>query len=128
MDEYMDAFRREVKGKPLALIMGTCYGADLAIPFANRVKKEMGTAYRLLAMDPVYDRKDMEEVVPYEMNPDEAILEQYRISGQLGKTVPTPVYDGPMMIVAPSDMSTRKYGNTTMSSFPKKRNRSTSAS
>ena len=109
MDEYMDAFRREVKGKPLALIMGTCYGADLAIPFANRVKKEMGTAYRLLAMDPVYDRKDMEEVVPYEMNPDEAILEQYRISGLLGKTVPTPVYDGPMMIVAPSDMSTRKY-------------------
>ena len=109
MDEYMDAFRQDVLGKPIKLIMGTCYGADLAIPFANRIKEETGIAYRLLAMDPVYSRKDMVEVIPYEKNPDEAILEQYRISGLLEKTIPTPTYDGPMIIVGPSDMSNRKY-------------------
>ena len=109
MDEYMDAFRQEVLGKPISLIMGTCYGADLAIPFANRIKEETGIAHHLLAMDPVYSRKDIVEVIPYEKNPDEAILEQYRISGLLEKTIPTPTYDGPMIIVGPSEMSTRKY-------------------
>ncbi len=109
MDEYMEAFHQDVEGKPLALIMGTCYGADLAIPFANRIKKDTGVAYFLLAMDPIYNRKDMVDDIPYEMNPDEAILEQYRISDILTKTLPTPVYDGPMIIVAPSCAPHRKY-------------------
>lgn len=109
MDEYMDAFRKDVEGKDLQLIMGTCYGADLAIPFANRIKEATGVAYRLLAMDPVYNRKDMVDLIPYEKNPNEAILEQYRISGLLGKTIPTPTYDGPMIIVGPSSISNRKY-------------------
>lgn len=109
IDEYMEAFQREVMGKPIKLIMGTCYGADIAIPFANRIKKDTGVAYPVLAMDPVYSRKDVKEIIPYEKNPDEAILEEYRISGLLGKTIPTPTYDGPMIIVGPSDMSNRKY-------------------
>ena len=79
MDEYMDAFRKEILGKPLNLIMGTCYGADLAIPFAERVRQETGMAHRVLAMDPFYARRDLIEETPYEMNPNEAILEQYRI-------------------------------------------------
>ena len=109
MDEYMEAFRQNVQDKPLAFIMGTCYGADLAIPFADRIKKDTGVAHRLLVMDPIYHRKDMAEEIPYEMNPDEAILEQYRISELLTKTIPTPAYDGPMIIVVPSGMPHRKY-------------------
>ena len=109
MDEYMDAFRKEVLGKPLNLIMGTCYGADLAIPFAERVRQETGMAHRVLAMDPFYARRDLIEETPYEMNPNEAILEQYRISDTLQKTVPLPTYDGPMIIVAPTDTTNQKY-------------------
>jgi len=109
MDEYMDAFRKEVLGKPLNLIMGTCYGADLAIPFAERVRQETGMAHRVLAMDPIYARRELSDEPPYEMNPNEAILEQYRISDTLQKTVPLPTYDGPMIIVAPTDTTNRKY-------------------
>ena len=60
-------------------------------------------------MDPFYARRDLIEETPYEMNPNEAILEQYRISDTLQKTVPLPTYDGPMIIVAPTDTTNRKY-------------------
>ena len=109
MDEYMDAFRKEVLGKPLNLIMGTCYGADLAIPFAERIRQETGHAYRVLAMDPVYNRRKLNDNPPYEMNPNEAIIEQYRISDTLQKTIPLPTYDGPMIIVGPTYTTNRKY-------------------
>lgn len=109
MDEYMDAFRKEVLGKPLNLIMGTCYGADLAIPLAERIRQETGITHRVLAMDPVYDRCNFVDTIPYEMNPDEAILEQYRISDVLQRTIPYPTYDGPMIIVGPTDTTNRKY-------------------
>ena len=108
-DEYLEAYKRDILGKNVYFIMGTCFGADVAIPFCEKIQSRLGVTHRMLAFDPIYDRRPLTDPVPYENNPTDAILEQYRISRELGSTIPIPTYQGPMIIVTPTDTSDKKY-------------------
>lgn len=108
-DEYLEAYKRDILGKNVYFIMGTCFGADVAIPFCEKIQSRLGITHRMLAFDPIFDRRPLSDPVPYENNPTDAIIEQYRISRELGPTIPIPSYQGPMIIVSPTDTSDKKY-------------------
>ena len=109
IDEYVEAYKRDLIGKNIHHIMGTCFGADIAIPFVQRIEKELGIRHRLLAFEPIYSRKGTADTVPYEKDPSDALIEQYRISHLLGESIPIPTYKGPMIIVSSSKATNRKY-------------------
>lgn len=109
MDEYVEAYKRDLVGKNIHHVMGRCFGAEIAIPFVKRIEQEFGIRHRLLAFEPIFSRKGMPDTVPYEKNPSDAIIEQYRISNILAESIPVPDYDGPMIIVNSTDVTKRKY-------------------
>ncbi len=109
LDEYMLIYRHDLQGKPIRFFTGLCYGSDIALALAKRIKHDLGVAEHVLTFDPIYERSAIQETPPVEMNCGPTIIEQYRVSNALALTVPRPSYDGPVIHLFAAVHTNRKY-------------------
>ncbi len=94
MDDYWSVINEYInKKRPIAFIMGVCFGADIAFALANRVLRETGKAYPLMAFDPIYERNKYLGI-PEIIRDNASLVEKYSISDELSRTMQNPSYEG----------------------------------
>ena len=96
MEQYTAIVNRELCGKHISLIVGECYGSELALLLADRIKEQFDHP-RVLVLDGIYRRSDVIEEVPESGRDNETLVEYTRISNELALQLPEPLYDGEVL-------------------------------
>lgn len=109
LDEYMRVYKRDLADKQIHFLTGICYGSDLSLAFARRIKEELHVEERVLAFDPIFVRSEIQETPPLEFDCGELVIEQYRVSNTLALTFPIPDYDGPFIRIMAMEYPKKKY-------------------
>ncbi|MBR4899150.1 MAG: amino acid adenylation domain-containing protein [Prevotella sp.] len=93
MEQYVDIVNRELRNRTISVIVGWCFGGELALLLAQRIKEQFNSP-RVLVLDGIYRHSDFVEVVPESAKNDETLVDYIRISNALALQLPEPLYDG----------------------------------
>ena len=93
MEQYVDIVNRELGNRTISVIAGWCFGGELALLLAQRIKERIHSP-RVLVLDGIYRHSDFVEVIPESAKSNETLVDYIRISNGLALQLPEPLYNG----------------------------------
>lgn len=105
IDDYINVIDTKLQGRNISLVIGGCYGGDIAITLAERLQCETGIAYPVLTLEPYYERNKMTDPLPDD-NP--VFREQIRISNEIALSMSEPTYHGELTLICSAEVTRQK--------------------
>ncbi len=107
MDFYLQITKLLLVDRPIYAVTGYCMGAELAMHYASRLRKEQIASPKVIMMEGFYKRAEEKFYPDVENNP--VVQEHYRITYLLSRSLPTMDYQGEVIIFLAKKLSNRLY-------------------
>lgn len=107
IDFYLQITKLLLVDRPIYAVTGYCMGAELAMHYASRLKKEQIASPKVIMMEGFYKRTEDNFYPDIKNNP--VVQEHYRITYLLSRSLPVIDYQGEIIIFLAKKLSNRLY-------------------